>query len=67
MTNTTCKYEFKGAVIDAYARVICAYWCGSTYAVSEAKAKSNLCFQFKRNAGLSAASRVRLDGTVSRA
>lgn len=41
------------------------HWSGETTAVSEAKAKSNLIFQYKKKYNLSPGSRVSLPGKLS--
>ena len=65
MSNQVKKYTFEGAVTDGFYRTICRYWYGSTFAVSEAKAKSNLLYQFKKSYGLAAFSRIRFDGILT--
>ena len=58
------KYVFKGAVTDAFSRVLCTVWIGSTYAQSAAKALCNLSYQFKKHAGLASGCRIHLCGSV---
>ncbi len=64
MNNAYKRYTFAGAVKDSFARIICHAWHGATYATSAAKALSNLSYQFKKTAGLSACARIQLDGSI---
>ena len=44
---------------------VAGQWSGETIAISEAKAKSNLIYQYKKKHNLSAGSRVSLPGKLS--
>lgn len=48
--NKERKYTYSGPVLQ-FGKCICNKWEGSTYAVSEAKAKSNLAYRFKQEFG----------------
>lgn len=58
------QYRYEGPVkkFDSY---ISDRWTGSTFAVSEKKARSNLAYQFKKSMGYSQASRVTLPGKIT--
>ena len=64
MNNSYKRYTFAGSVKDSSLRIICHAWHGATYATSAEKALSNLSFQFKKMAGLSAYTRISLDGSI---
>lgn len=44
------KYTYKGAVY-AFDNLVAAHWEASTWAISEAKAVSNLKYRFRKTAG----------------
>lgn len=56
-------YSYKGPV-TSFGRVLTDYWEGETNAVSEAKARCNLAYQFKKQNKRSAGSRIELPGKV---
>ena len=58
------KYTYEGPV-TAFGRCIANNWYGSTYAVSEEKARANLEYQFKKQTGKSPNSKVELAGKVT--
>lgn len=55
-------YVYDGPVLK-FGTVIASKWHGSTFAVSEKQAANNLAYQFKRQVGLVANTRVSLAGT----
>lgn len=57
------EYTFKGAV-KVYDRVVASFYKASTYAVSAAKARSNMAYQYKRNNGLADHVKVSLEGEL---
>lgn len=52
-------YIYNGAVLNI-GNVISNKWKGETYAVSEKKAVSNLCYQFKKQYGYSKSAKISL-------
>lgn len=48
----------------AFDRLIANNWSGETVAISEKKAKSNLGYQFKKDANLANNTRVSLPGKI---
>lgn len=59
------EYSYNGPVLE-FDKVITNNWTGTTYAVSEKKAKSNLAFRFKKQYGKSTGSKITLPGKVTR-
>lgn len=58
------RYSYRGPVM-IFDRCIADKWEGVTMASSEKKARSNLMYQFKKQAGLDIGSRIFLPGKVS--
>lgn len=56
-------YVYDGPVME-HERCIANRWQGSTYAVSEAKAKSNLAFQFKKQFNKTPSTKITLPGKI---
>lgn len=56
-------YSYDGPVME-FDRCIAHRWQGQTYAVSEAKARTNLAFQFKRDTGRVPRTRITLPGKI---
>ena len=56
-------YSYTGPV-TMFDRCVSDCWKGETYASSEKKAKSNLIFQYKKQNGLTPASKVNLPGKL---
>lgn len=56
-------YSYDGPVY-AFDTLIADHWKGQTYAVSEAKARSNLEYQFKINNGRIPRSKISLPGKL---
>lgn len=56
-------YSYDGPVME-FDRCIAHLWHGQTYAVSEAKARTNLAFQFKRETGRVPRTRITLPGKI---
>lgn len=57
------RYKYQGPVL-AFDRLIANNWSGETVAISEKKAKSNLGYQFKKDANLANNTRVSLPGKI---
>lgn len=57
------RYTYEGPVL-AFDRIKADRWKGETTAVSEAKARSNLIYQFKRENGLVARTKITLPGKI---
>lgn len=57
------KYQYEGPVV-MFGVCIMNNWKGETMAVSEAKAKSNLAYQFKRQNNRVAGSHITLPGKI---
>lgn len=56
-------YIYDGAVME-FDRIINERWTGETWAVSEAKARSNLLYQYKKKHGLTSNKNIKLSGKV---
>lgn len=56
-------YSYNGPVLE-FDKIVANRWQGETYAVSEAKARSNLAFQFKREYGRVPRSKITLPGKI---
>lgn len=57
------KYSYDG-VVKEFDAIISNRWRGSTYAISEKKARSNLIYRYKREHGKSPDSKVTLLGKL---
>lgn len=58
------KYSFSGQVFIFYSQLVERHWTGQTYAVSEAKAITNLKYQYRKANGLSMSTPVDLEGRL---
>ncbi len=56
-------YSYDGAVLE-FDKIVANHWKSQTYATSEAKARSNLAFQFKRETGRVPRSKITLPGKI---
>ncbi len=56
-------YSYDGPVLE-FDKIIAEHWQGQTYAVSEAKARTNLAFQFKRETGRVPRTKITLPGKI---
>lgn len=56
-------YSYDGPVLE-FDKIVANHWKAETYAVSEAKARSNLAFQFKRDTGRVPRSKITLPGKI---
>ncbi len=56
-------YLYDGPVME-FERCISNRWRGSTYAVSESKARSNLTYQFKKQFGKAPRAKITLPGEI---
>lgn len=56
-------YTYCGPVLE-FNRIIANRWQGQTYAATEAKARSNLAYQFKRDNGRVPRSKITLPGKI---
>lgn len=63
MTRKKNKYVYYGTV-KVFDRIVSTTWFGETYAVSKKEARSNLEYQFKKQTGRTANSKVSLPGKV---
>lgn len=59
------RYSYDGPVME-FDRVISDRWIGSTYAISEKKARSNLTYQFKKQFNKIASTKITLPGKINR-
>ena len=57
------RYSYKGPVME-FNRCVANNWVGATYAESEAKARSNLTYQFKIATGRTARTKITLPGKI---
>lgn len=56
-------YLYDGPVME-FERVIANHWVSKTYAPTEARARSNLAYQFKMETGRTARSKITLPGKI---
>lgn len=59
-------YSYEGPVLE-FDKCIADNWQGATFAPSEKKARSNLTYQFKKQHGKEAATRISLPGKIKMA
>lgn len=57
-------YSYNGPVLE-FERIVANRWQGQTYATSEAKARCNLAFQFKKETGRVPRTRITLPGKIT--
>ena len=57
------QYDYNGPVME-FNRCISDNWRGTTYAISEKKARSNLIYQFKKQNNRVATARISLPGKL---
>ena len=58
------KYSYDGPVV-IFGKCVENRWYGSTYAVSEKKARCNLEYQYKKQAGKNPNTKVELPGKIT--
>lgn len=58
------RYIYNGPVLH-FNRIVANNWKAETTAVSEAKARSNMIFQYKKIAGLAPYAKVTLPGKIT--
>ena len=56
-------YSYNGPVLE-FDRIVANRWEAQTYATSEAKARSNLAYQFKRETGRVPRTKITLPGKI---
>lgn len=56
-------YSYDGPVLE-FDKIIANHYHAQTYAVSEAKARNNIAFQFKKDTGRVPRSKITLPGKV---
>ena len=56
-------YSYNGPVIE-FDRIVDNHWQGQTVAATEARARSNLAFQFKSETGRAPQSKITLPGKI---
>lgn len=59
------KYAYDGPV-RMYENVLTSHWKAETVAESEAKARSNLAYQYKKTHGLDRSTKIALTGKIER-
>lgn len=59
------KYTYNGPV-RMYENVLTSHWKAETVAESEAKARSNLVYQYKKTHGLDMFTKITLTGKIER-
>lgn len=57
-------YSYAGPVLE-FDKVVTNCWHGQTYAVSEAKARNNLAYQFKKENGRVPRTKIALPGKIT--
>jgi hypothetical protein len=58
------KYEYNGPVYE-FDRIIAERWNATTVATSEAKARANLAYQYKKTHGKTANTRISCPGKLT--
>lgn len=56
-------YSYNGPVLE-FDRIVANHWQAQTYAATEARARSNLAYQFKRNTGRVPRTKITLPGKI---
>ena len=56
-------YSYSGPVLE-FDRIVANRWSAQTYATSEAKARANLAYQFKKDNGKAPRSKITLPGKI---
>ena len=56
-------YSYNGPVLE-FDKIVANNWQAQTYAVSEAKARTNLAYQFKRDTGRVPRTKITLPGKI---
>lgn len=56
-------YSYDGPVFE-FDRIVANHWRAQTYATSEAKARSNLVYQFKKSNGKVPRTKITLPGKI---
>lgn len=56
-------YSYDGPVLE-FDKIVANHWHSETYAVSEAKARCNLAYQFKKEYGRVPRSKIALPGKI---
>lgn len=59
------KYTYNGPV-RMYENILTSHWKAETVAESEAKARSNLAYQYKKAYGLDRSTKITLTGKIER-
>lgn len=59
------KYRYSGPVME-FDRLICSKWEGETIASTEEQARSNLAYQFKKEANRSKNAKITLHGELKK-
>jgi len=57
------KYYYSGSVYE-FNECVNQHWEGSTYAISEDKARSNLAYQYKRSHNKTSDTKISLPGKI---
>ena len=57
------EYTYIGPV-KKFDQIVHPHWVATTYAVSPAKARSNLAYQYKRSHGMAANAQISLPGEI---
>lgn len=57
-------YSYTGPVL-IFDKIVSNHWHGETYAVSEAKARTNLAFQFAKELGRVPRTKITLPGKIT--
>lgn len=65
MVSQAYRYFYDGPVLQ-FDKVISLRWTGETHATTEAKARSNLTFRYKRDHGLNSYAKITLPGKIER-
>ena len=64
MNHGCHKYIYKGPVMS-FGRCVSNCWEGATIAESESRARTNLAYQYKKQHGLSAGTKISVTGPLT--
>lgn len=56
-------YSYEGPVLE-FDKIVTNCWTAQTYAISEAKARTNMAYQFKRETGRVPRTKITLPGKI---
>lgn len=63
LNDRVYKFSYEGPV-RSLDGIVSSRWMGETYATSEARARSNLVYQYKKEHGLDVSAKITLTGKI---